>query len=178
MLPSKMPSMLPSKTRSPGQTNQITIMINGGLATKGWKPRVPGWRSAPPGTRPPSPPPPPSHRRAQAESPHSTHGTHNTHTARTLADAQAQHTNTPRDARHARHAHSADSTNTKRAHTRARALVRVRLFAFSLALPPEREVETRLLFKQLSQRYCPAVDIGVRRTPSYWEGGHFPTRFW
>ena len=145
---------------------------NGGLATKGWKPRVPGWRSAPPGTRPPAPRP---HTAAQAESPHCTRGTHNRHTERTLADAQAQHTNTPRNARDAHHAHTADSTPSAQS-TRARALVRVRPFAFSLAFSPERQVETRAV--QTNQRYFTSAEIEFRRTPSYWEGGHFPTRFW
>ena len=93
--------------------------------------------------RTPPPPPPPLHDRTgrvtaqhaqDAQHAHGTHtcgrtstahhGTHGTHT-----QAVAQH------------AHSADSTPSTQS-MRARALVRVRLFAFSLALSPEREVET------------------------------------
>ena len=31
---------------------------------------------------------------------------------------------------------------------------------------------------QTNQRYFTSAEIQFRRTPSYWEGGHFPTRFW
>ena len=91
------------------------------------------------------PPRPRPYTTAQAESPHSAHAqdaqhTHGTHTCGRTSTAHHGTHGTHTQAV-AQHAHSADSTPSTQS-TRARALVRVRLLAFSLALSPEREVET------------------------------------
>ena len=135
---------------------------NDGLATKGWKPRVPGWRSAPPGTRPPHLPPaltpPRTGRVATQHARHAQH-THGTHTRRRTSTAHQHTTGTGRTGRTSRTHRRQHAKRTKHARTRARACASFCVFPRSFSRTRSRDaraVQKPALFH-----------IGRNRIPSY-----------